>query len=155
MTIFALLYVYKSHHYPLKTTLALPVLVVFGFGAIRRASMYIYTYIYNKGDDIESGIDYNNNNNNVNNNTIILQESVRDTLFVILFGVSLHKISDDSPAGKSFAGGRNSKNKNVRKKCNTNNNDCRRRRRLRRRFAITRRANLYSGNSDGRVGIYT
>lgn len=69
---------------------------------------------------------------------------MRDTGFVILFDVSLHKISDDSAAGKSFAGGRNSKNKNVRKKCNTNNNnDCRRRRRLRRRFAITCRANLY------------
>jgi len=66
---------------------------------------------------------------------------VRDTGFVMLFGVSLHKISDESPAEKSFAGGRNSKNKNVRKKCNTNNNDCRRR--LRRRFAITCRANLY------------
>jgi len=51
-------------HYPLKTTLALSA-VVFGFGAILRASIYIY----NNGDDIESGID-NNNNNNINNNII-------------------------------------------------------------------------------------
>jgi len=61
-------------------------------------------YIYNNGDDVESGIDYNNNNININKNTIILYKSVRDTAFVILFGVSLYKISDDSP-GKSVAEG--------------------------------------------------